>query len=151
MRNETNITRVLQEIRQHPAGIDDDELSEITGVTPRQQVYQICRRLEAEGSIVRRSISRDGRRKKIHNFPKDRRRAERRVKTPDTTDHLLHIVEDAMGPDHDVDEYPEWLRILWLLAGMTDRSQDHLLDEAVRDLARKILKEKIGTEEEENV
>ena len=39
------------------------------GVRPRQQIYQICTRLEAAGHIWRESLEKSGKRKKIHNFP----------------------------------------------------------------------------------
>ena len=57
-----NKKKVLQVITNNP-GLDDDELSEKTNITPRQQVNQICNRLVQEGLIRRVNI--DG---KIKNF-----------------------------------------------------------------------------------
>ena len=34
-------------------GLDDDELSIISGLQPRQKVSQICRDLESQGLLVR--------------------------------------------------------------------------------------------------
>jgi hypothetical protein len=44
--------RVIAALAAHP-GLDDDELSRTTGIRPRQQVNQICRRLETEGALRR--------------------------------------------------------------------------------------------------
>ena len=48
----TNEDLVLKAIQARP-DCNDDELSEMTGVTPRQQVNQICHRLVKAGVIVR--------------------------------------------------------------------------------------------------
>jgi len=48
----TNAERIIAALRNSP-GFDDDELSSMTGVCPRQQVNEICRRLEAEGIVSR--------------------------------------------------------------------------------------------------
>ena len=50
----TNAERILALLQEHP-GLDDDELSRMAGVTPRQQVNQICRRLEKSG-VIRREV-----------------------------------------------------------------------------------------------
>jgi hypothetical protein len=50
----TNADVILAAIREEP-GSTDAELRQRTGVEPHQQVNQICRRLEAQGSILRRS------------------------------------------------------------------------------------------------
>jgi hypothetical protein len=47
-----NTQRIIDALRLH-AGLDDDELSRQTGVQPRQQVNQICRRLEARDVLSR--------------------------------------------------------------------------------------------------
>ena len=53
----TNSTKVLQFLQHnHPAWFDDDELSDHTQVRPRQQVYQICTRLQREGLIDRMKV-----------------------------------------------------------------------------------------------
>jgi len=40
--------------------LDDDELSRLTGISPRQTINQVCRRLSAEG-LVNREAGPDGR------------------------------------------------------------------------------------------
>jgi hypothetical protein len=45
--------RLLLAIAGHP-GLDDDELSELTGIRPRQAVNVACRALEREGRVRRR-------------------------------------------------------------------------------------------------
>ena len=63
MTRTTNEQRIMAMLKDRP-GLDDDELSKATGISPRQQVNQICRRLESRG-LVRRDI---GARGKIVNF-----------------------------------------------------------------------------------
>lgn len=48
----TNADLILEQLRSTP-GLDDDQLSELTNIRPRNQVNQICHRLEARG-LVRR-------------------------------------------------------------------------------------------------
>ena len=48
-----NSDRILDVLRRHPEGLDDDELSQLSGVTPRQQVNMVCRKLEADGIVLR--------------------------------------------------------------------------------------------------
>ena len=48
----TNTDRIIQALRQSP-GLDDDELERRADVHPRQQVNQICRRLEQQGALAR--------------------------------------------------------------------------------------------------
>ncbi len=45
--------QLLAAIRRWP-GLDDDELSRLTEITPRQQVNQLARKLVADGSVRRR-------------------------------------------------------------------------------------------------
>lgn len=49
----TNADRILELLKQRP-GLDDDEISRLTGIQPRQQVNQICRRLETHGRLERK-------------------------------------------------------------------------------------------------
>lgn len=49
----TNQERILRALRLAPEPLDDDELSNRAGVRPRQTVNQVCRRLAADGVIVR--------------------------------------------------------------------------------------------------
>jgi hypothetical protein len=48
----TNAERIVAVLRDTP-GLDDDELSSMTGILPRQQVNQICRRLATAGIVLR--------------------------------------------------------------------------------------------------
>src|SRR5437867_1369215 len=65
----TNVETVEKLIQEHPEGLDDDEIATMTGIQPRQQVHQICSRLDAAGRIRRESIEKPDKRRKIHNFP----------------------------------------------------------------------------------
>lgn len=49
-----NSEKVLQFLRQNQSQFCDDHLSEKTGIRPRQQIFQICTSLAAEGLIIRR-------------------------------------------------------------------------------------------------
>lgn len=66
MTGTTNEQRIIAMLRDRP-GLDDDELSKATGVSPRQQVNQICRQLELR-RLVRRETDARG---KIVNFLND--------------------------------------------------------------------------------
>lgn len=63
----TNTDRILALLARQP-GLDDDEISRITGIRPRQQVNQICRRLAGQKRLVRRPAASG----KIGNYPIDR-------------------------------------------------------------------------------
>src|ERR1700722_8305845 len=63
----TNTERIIAVLRSTP-GLDADELSSMTAIRPRQQVNQICRRLEASG-VLSRVRKADG---KIVNVPVER-------------------------------------------------------------------------------
>lgn len=63
-RTGTHADRLLAYVRAHP-GLDDDELSLRLGITPRQTINMIARRLESEGLIERVP----GPRSKIVNRP----------------------------------------------------------------------------------
>jgi len=49
----TNKDKIIQFLGKAERGYDDDELSNILNIFPRQQVNQICRRLEKQGIIIR--------------------------------------------------------------------------------------------------
>ena len=124
----TNSDKVLELIYHHHNGLDDDEISEKTGIQPRQQIHQICSRLEGEGRIKRVSIQKRGKRRKIHNFP---------------------AVEEAIASGMEQDSAKmidsDWRRKLTMLMAATGREEAELLDVAVRDLARKILSEEMNS------
>lgn len=115
----TNSQKVLELIRKTPDGLDDDEISNLTGITPRQQVYQICSRLGYAGRIRRESVEKPGKRKKIHNFPID------------------EGSQNSRQPEHS----QKWKQRLSALMAATGSSEDELLDEALRNLAFRVLKE----------
>lgn len=51
--------RVLEELRRSGLALDDDQLAKRLGVSPRQQINQVCRRMEAAGRL-RRYVGSDG-------------------------------------------------------------------------------------------
>lgn len=55
----TVATRVLEELRRSGLALDDDQLAKRLGVSPRQTINQVCRRLESEGRL-RRYVGADG-------------------------------------------------------------------------------------------
>jgi len=89
----TNEQRIIAMLRVRP-GLDDDELSTATGVTPRQQVNQICRLLESHG-LVRREI---GLRRKIVNFLQDP--GMREQSNDPSGEPVAFCVSEAAQADH---------------------------------------------------
>ena len=120
----TNQDRILELIEKHPEGLDDDEISETTGVQPRQQVYLIGTRLKAEGKIRRTSIRKPGKRQKIHNFPL----------------HSTTATEEDSSPERE----SAWRRRLSMLVAATGRSEDDILDQALTELSIKLLREEFS-------
>jgi len=55
--------RIIAHLKQHPEGVDDDNLSVALALKQRQQANSRCRGLEKQGIVIRKKI--DG---KIHNF-----------------------------------------------------------------------------------
>ena len=115
----TNTHTVLDLIRKHPEGLDDDEITEMTGIRPRQQIYQICTRLEGGGQVCRESVEKPGKRKKIHNFPIEAGR-----------------VATGGSPKS---RQRTWQKRLGALVAATGKGEDELLDQALQDLAIKVL------------
>ncbi len=130
----TNADTLLALIREHPEGLDDDEVSEKTGIEPRQQVYYICTRLAAEGRIRRVSVQTPGKRRKIHNFPAGATLPPSSVQQSSTV-----TTEDA-----------SWRRRLSMLVAATGREDVELLDEALLDLARKLLRQDVRGNKEKS-
>ena len=120
----TNVHKVLELIRRNPEGLDDDEISEMSGVRPRQQIYQICTRLEAAGHIWRESLEKSGKRKKIHNFPVE---ASRPAPGGSPTGHRKR-----------------WQQRLAALVAATGKGEDELLDQALQALAMRVLENQGG-------
>ncbi len=123
----TNADTLLALISEHPEGLDDDEISDKTGIRPRQQVYYICTRLAAEGRIRRVSVQVAGKRRKIHNFP-----AGATLPSASVPQSSPVTIEDA-----------SWRRRLSMLVAATGREDVELLDEALLDLARKLLRQDV--------
>ncbi len=122
---QTNAHKVLELIRKHPEGLDDDEISKMSGVQPRQQVYQICTRLEAAGHIYRESREKEpGTRKKIHNFP-------------------VEAARPAPGGSPRTNR-KRWQQRLSALVAATGKGEDELLDEALQALAMRVLEKQGG-------
>ncbi len=123
----TNADTLLTLIGKHPEGLDDDEICEKTGIKPRQQVYYICTRLAAEGRIRRVSVQTPGKRRKIHNFP-----AGATLPPSSVPQSRTATTEEA-----------SWRRRLSMLVAATGREDVELLDEALLDLARKLLRQDV--------
>jgi hypothetical protein len=118
----TNKEEIFDLINNHPEGLDDDDIAEMTGIQPRQQVQQLCNQLADSKRIRRHSVGKAGKRRKIHNFP--------------TTEAEELAVPSA------ADSQPEnWRRRLAALVAATGRTEQDLLEESVRLLAMKVLRE----------
>lgn len=55
--------RVIEYLKAHPEGVDDDDLSQALGLSRRQQAGEACRKLQSEGLVRREAV--DG---KLHTF-----------------------------------------------------------------------------------
>ncbi|HEX5000149.1 MAG TPA: hypothetical protein VFY29_18155 [Terriglobia bacterium] len=117
----TNKEEILALISSHPEGLDDDDIAEMTGIQPRQQVQQLCNQLADSRRIRRQSVEKAGKRRKIHNFP-----------------------AASAGNSHPPapESLPEtWRRRLAALVAATGRTEGDLLEESLRLLAMKVLRE----------
>src|SRR5439155_4141042 len=117
----TNKEEVFGLIQGHPEGLDDDDISEITGIKPRQQVQQLCNQLASSKRIRRESVEKTGKRRKIHNFPTDEN-------------------DSPSSPSSKDFETEKWRRRLSALVAATGQNEGDLLDEALHLLALKVLK-----------
>jgi hypothetical protein len=118
----TNKEEIFDLIQQHPEGLDDDDISQMTGIEPRQQVQQLCNQLASVKRIRRESVDKAGKRRKIHNFP-----------TPDN--EVQATVSAGRGP------IENWRRRLSALVAATGRDEAELLEEALQLLGMKVLGE----------
>jgi hypothetical protein len=114
----TNREQIFGLIQGHPEGLDDDDISTLSGIGPRQQIQQICTELALASRIRRESVSKAGKRRKIHNFPFDGG-------------------PGAIGGMGGTGE--SWRRRLANLVAVTGRAEPDLLDEALRALAVRVL------------
>jgi hypothetical protein len=122
----TNKEEIFDLINQHPEGLDDDDIAEMTGIQPRQQVQQLCNQLADSKRIRRQSVGKAGKRRKIHNFPKAREAA-------------------GQGISLMTESQPEtWRRRLSALVAATGRSEADLLEESIQLLAMKVLRQNNG-------
>jgi hypothetical protein len=117
----TNKEEIYDLVNNHPEGLDDDDISEMTGIQPRQQVQQLCNQLADSNRIRRQSVGKAGKRRKIHNFP-----AASTAENEPRSD-------SAASPEN-------WRRRLSALVAATGRSEDDLLEESIQLLAMKVLR-----------
>jgi hypothetical protein len=119
----TNKEEIFDLITNHPEGLDDDDIAEITGIKPRQQVQQLCNQLADSKRIRRHSVGKTGKRRKIHNFP-----------TGDSGDGVAPMPPPDSAPEN-------WRRRLAALVAATGRTEQDLLEESVQLLAMKVLRQ----------
>jgi hypothetical protein len=120
----TNKEEIFDLIQNHPEGLDDDDISKMTGIEPRQQVQQLCTQLASVKRIRRESFDKAGKRRKIHNFPNS------------AAEHHSHSATHA---SNSVAE--NWRRRLSALVAATGRQEADLLEEALQLLGMKVLDE----------
>jgi hypothetical protein len=121
----TNKEEIFDLISNHPEGLDDDDIAEMTGIQPRQQVQQLCNQLADLKRIRRYSVGKTGKRRKIHNFP------------PREADGVLNPSVTGSKPQ-------DWRRRLAALVAATGRTEEDLLEESVRLLAMRVLRQNNG-------
>jgi hypothetical protein len=121
MSGKTNKEDVFDLIQKHPEGLDDDDICAMTGITPRQQVQQLCNRLAASNRIRRESVEKPGKRRKIHNFP------------------ILGNAVESLASEDDSEGKP-WRRKLSALVAATGQAEPDLLDRALSLLSVKVLR-----------
>jgi hypothetical protein len=122
----TNKEEIFDLIKNHPEGLDDDDIAQMTGIQPRQQVQHLCNQLADSKRIRRHSLEKEGKRRKIHNFPTERSEE--------------HADSSADSPSEN------WRRRLAALVAATGRAETDLLEESIQLLAMKVLRQ--GTEED---
>jgi hypothetical protein len=117
----TNKEEIYDLVNNHPEGLDDDDIAEMTGIQPRQQVQQLCNQLADSNRIRRQSVGKAGKRRKIHNFPASK------AESGDTPAAAEPTPEN-------------WKRRLSALVAATGRSENDLLEESIQLLAMKVLR-----------
>ena len=122
----TNKEEIFDLINKHPDGLDDDDIAEMTGIQPRQQVQQLCNQLADSKRIRRQSVEKAGKRRKIHNFPT----------SEEPTASVTPSETDAQPQ--------EWRRRLSALIAATGRTEGDLLEESIHLLAMKVLRQNNG-------
>jgi hypothetical protein len=133
LRSMTNKEEIFDLIQNHPEGLDDDDIADMTGIQPRQQVQQLCNQLADSKRIRRHSVEKTGKRRKIHNFP--------------SADRV-----DIASPSAANSEPENWRRRLAALVAATGRTETDLLEESIQLLAMKVLRQgngRVGLSHEE--
>ena len=125
----TNKEEIFDLINGHPEGLDDDDIAQITGIQPRQQVQQLCNQLADSRRILRHSVGKAGKRRKIHNFPA-------------STEPEATVVSSTTAQQAE-----NWRRRLSALIAATGRTEADLLDESLKLLAMKVLRDDDGSEQ----
>ena len=120
----TNKEEIFDLISNHPEGLDDDDIAEMTGIQPRQQVQQLCNQLADSKRIRRQSVDKAGKRRKIHNFPTTK---------PGEVGAVAGAAADGQGEN--------WRRRLAALVAATGRTEADLLEESIQLLAMKVLRQ----------
>jgi hypothetical protein len=118
----TNKEEIFDLINSHPEGLDDDDIAEMTGIQPRQQVQQLCNQLADSKRIRRQSVGKAGKRRKIHNFP-------------------TVVPAERLAPSTTESQLENWRRRLAALVAATGRTETDLLEESIQLLAMKILRQ----------
>ena len=118
----TNKEEIFDLLQKHPDGLDDDDITRLTGISSRQQVQQLCNQLATSNRIRRQSVEKVGKRKKIHNFP-------------------LEMEAATLQPSSESDSEFSWRKRLSALVAATGHPEEVLLDMALRLLAMKVLRE----------
>jgi hypothetical protein len=121
----TNKEEIFDLINIHPEGLDDDDIAQITGIQPRQQVQQLCNQLADSKRIRRQSVGKAGKRRKIHNFP-----------TAHAPGPVIAFASDSKSEN--------WRRRLSALIAATGRTEADLLEESIQLLAMKVLRQNEG-------
>jgi hypothetical protein len=119
----TNKEEIFDLIASHPEGLDDDDIAEMTGIQPRQQVQQLCNQLADSKRIRRHSVGKAGKRRKIHNFPS------------------IGGSEATAASSATTAQPETWRRRLAALVAATGRTEADLLEESIQLLAMKVLRE----------
>ena len=122
MASKPNKEEIFDLIQSHPEGLDDDDISEMTGIEPRQQVQQLCNQLASVKRIRRESVDKAGKRRKIHNFPSEGEE-----------------IQASIAPVRGAGE--NWRRRLSALVAATGRDEADLLEDALQLLGMKVLGE----------
>jgi len=130
-RGMTNKEEIYDLIQKHPEGLDDDDISKLTGIEPRQQVQQLCTQLASVKRIRRESVDKAGKRRKIHNFPSEE--SMKPGNGPQTN--------PTPSPNRAQPNSENWRRRLLALVAATGRDEADLLEEALQLMGIKVLGE----------